>query len=198
MIKNNKFWDDCTDGSLRQKVAEFIDKNPAVAHLKDKAYYDFEDALVSLIYDNREMISKEVDSEYQREDFLTQAKEKFGNDVEEAVKVLPIKVIDDMISQWQDSLDDSGEYWNITWAALSDILTDGGISPLIGIDDYPTEEVLIYVAYLKEWYSDMPPAMQGQEPACIDEFFNNEMTDEQLSEYYTKAAKKLFGDKIKG
>ncbi len=44
----------------------------------------------------------------------------------------------------------------------------------------------------------MPPAMQGQEPACIDEFFNNEMTDEQLSEYYTKAAKKLFGDKIKG
>lgn len=198
MIKNNKFWDDCTDGSLRQKVAEFIDKSPAVAHLKDKAYYDFEDALVSLIYDNREMISKEVDLEYQREDFLTQAKEKFGNDVEEAVKVLPIKVIDDMISQWQDSLDDSDEYWNITWDALSDILTDGGISPLIGIDDYPTEEVLIYVAYLKEWYSDMPPAMQGQEPACIDEFFNNEMTDEQLSEYYTKAAKKLFGDKIKG
>lgn len=144
------------------------------------------------------MISKEVDLEYQREDFLTQAKEKFGNDVEEAVKVLPIKVIDDMISQWQDSLDDSDEYWNITWDALSDILTDGGISPLIGIDDYPTEEVLIYVAYLKEWYSDMPPAMQGQEPACIDEFFNNEMTDEQLSEYYTKAAKKLFGDKIKG
>ena len=198
MIKNSKFWDECTDGSLRQKVAEFIDKNPAVSRLKNKAYYDFEDALISFIYDNREMISKEVDLEYQREDFLTQAKEKFGNDVEEAVKVLPIKVIDDMISQWQDSLDDSDEYWNITWDALSDILTDGGISPLIGIDDYPTEEVLIYVAYLKEWYSDMPPAMQGQEPACIDEFFNNEMTDEQLSEYYTKAAKKLFGDKIKG
>ena len=66
-MKNDKFWNECSDGSLRQKIAEFIDKNPAVSHLKDKAYYDFEDALVALIYDNREMISQEVDLEYQRE-----------------------------------------------------------------------------------------------------------------------------------
>lgn len=197
MIKNNKFWDECTDGSLRQKIAEFIDKNLAVSHLKDKAYYDFEDALVALIYDNREMISKEVDLEYQREDFLTQAKEEFGDDVEEAVKVLPIDVIDNMINHWQEALDDNDEYWDITWGELSNVLADSGISPLIGIDDYPTKEVLIYVAYLKEWYSDMPPEMQGQEPVCIDEFFNNEMADNELSEYYIKAAKKLFGDKIK-
>ncbi len=194
---NDKFWNECTDGSLRQKVASFIDKNPAVSHLKDKAYYDFEDALVEFIRDNREMISKEVDLEYQREDFLTQAKEEFGDDVEEAVKVLPIDVIDNMISHWQEALGDNDDYWDIFWSELSDVLTDGGISPLIGIENYPTEEVLIYVAYLKEWYSDMPPQMQGQEPACIDEFFTNEMTDDELSEYYIKIAKKLFGDKIK-
>ena len=198
MIKNSKFWDECTDGSLRQKVAEFIDKNPAVSRLKNKAYYDFEDALISFIYDNREMISKEVDLEYQREDFLSQAKEEFGNDVEEAVKALPIEIIDGMISRWQEALGENEEYWDIAWSELSDVLTDGGISPLIGIENYPTEEVLIYAAYLKEWYSDMPLAMQGQEPACIDEFYTNEMADEQLSEYYIKAAKKLFGDKIKG
>jgi len=121
MIKNNKFWDECTDGSLRQKIAEFIDKNPAVSHLKDKAYYDFEDALVALIYDNREMISKEVDLEYQREDFLTQAKEEFGDDVEEAVKVLPIDVIDNMINHWQEALDDL-QYKQLFrfWQAIND------------------------------------------------------------------------------
>ncbi len=197
-MKNDKFWNECSDGSIRKKVAEFIDKTPAVSRLKNKAYYEFEDALVEFIYENRDMISKEVDLEYHREDFLTQSKEEFGNDVEEAVKALPIGVIDYMISQWQESLNGNDEFWEIAWDALSEVLTDGGISPLIGIDDHPTEEVLIYAAYLKEWYSDMPPAMQGQDPASIDELFANEMEDEQLSEYYIKAAKKLFGDKIKG
>lgn len=89
-MKNDKFWDECTDGSIRQKIAEFIDKNPAVSHLKNKAYYDFEDALVAFIYENRDMISEEVDLEYQREDFLTRAKEEFGDEVEEVVNVLPI------------------------------------------------------------------------------------------------------------
>lgn len=197
-MKNDKFWNECTDGSIRQEIAEFIDKNPAVSYLKDKAYYDFEDALVTLIYENRDMISKEVDLEYQREDFLMQAKEEFGEEVEEVVKVLPLDVIDKMISYWQEDLGENDEYWDITWEALSNVLTDGGISPLICIDDHPTEEILIYAAYLKEWYSDMTPQMQGQEPACIEEFYNNEMTDDELSEYYIKAAKKLFGDKIKG
>lgn len=196
-MKNDKFWNECTNGSIRKKIAEFIDSNPAISHLKDKTYYDFEDALTALIYDTREMISKEVDLEYQREDFLRQAKEVFGDDVEDAVKMLPITIIDNMISHWQEALGDNDTYWDITWDALSDILTDGGISPLVGIDNYPTEEVLIYVAYLKEWYSDMPPEMQGQDPACIDEFYENEMNDEQLSEYYIKTAKKLFGNKIK-
>lgn len=193
-MKNDKFWNECSNGSIRKKVAEFIDKTPAVSRLKNKAYYEFEDALVEFIYENRDMISKEVDLEYQREDFLTQSKEEFGDDVEEAVKALPIEVIDDMISQWQESLGDNDEFWELTWDALSEVLTDGGISPLVGVDDHPTEEVLIYATYLKEWYS----AMQGQDPASIDEFFANEMEDEQLSEYYIKAAKKLFGDKIKG
>lgn len=197
-MKNDKFWDECTDGSIRQKIAEFIDKNPAVSHLKNKAYYDFEDALVAFIYENRDMISEEVDLEYQREDFLTRAKEEFGDEVEEVVNVLPIDVIDNMIGHWQEALNENDDYWDISWEELSNILTDGGISPLICIDDHPTEEILIYAAYLKEWYSDMPPEMQGQEPACIDEFFSNEMEDEQLSKYYIKAAKKLFGDKIKG
>ncbi len=144
------------------------------------------------------MISEEVDLEYQREDFLTRAKEEFGDEVEEVVNVLPIDVIDNMIGHWQKALNENDDYWDISWEELSNILTDGGISPLICIDDHPTEEILIYAAYLKEWYSDMPPEMQGQEPACIDEFFSNEMEDEQLSKYYIKAAKKLFGDKIKG
>lgn len=196
-MKNDKFWNECTNGSIRQKIAEFIDTTPAVSKLKDKAYYDFEDALVSFVYENRDMISKEVDLEYEREDFLTQAKKIFGDDTEEVVKVLPTEVIDDMINSWQESLSENNEYWDNTWSELSDILTDGGISPFIGIENYTTEEVLIYAAYLKEWYSDMPPEMQGQSPSCIDEFYADEMMDEELNKYYTKTAQKLFSDKIK-
>lgn len=195
-MKNDKFWNECSNGSLRQKIAEFIDNNPVASKLKGIVYHDFEDALVAFIYDNREMISKEVDLEYQREDFLTHSKEEFGDDVEEAVKVIPIDVIDGMINQWQEALGDNDAYWDITWSELSDVLTDSGISPFIGIDEYPTEAVLIYAAYLNEWYSDMPPEMQDQEPVCIDEFFSIEMKDEEAKDFYIKAAKKLFGDKF--
>lgn len=195
-MRNDKFWDEAKDGSIRRKIAEFIDSNPAVSHLKDEKYYAFEDAMVAFIEKNRDMISKEVDAEYQREDFLSQAKEEFGDAIEEAVKVLPLEIIDDMISHWQKALNEDDDYWQITWDLLTEVLTDSGISPLVGIDNCPTEDILIYAAYLKEWYTDVPKEMQGEMPACIDEFFANEMEDEQLSEYYIKAAKKLFGDKI--
>lgn len=197
-MRNDKFWNECGDKSIRKKIAEFIDQNPAVSHLKDKPYYDFEDALVQFIYDNREIISQEVDAEYHREDVITQAKECFGNEeVEEAVKALPIKVIDKLVALWQEALNENDEFWDINWDELNNVLTDGGVSPLIDLDSYEPEDILIYTAYLREWYSDMPPEMQDQDPACIDEFFNNEMTDEDLSEYYIKKAKQLFGDKIK-
>lgn len=197
-MRNDKFWDECGDNSIRQKVAEFIDKNPTVSHLKDKPYYDFEDALVQFIYDNREMISKEVDAEYHREDVITQAKECFGEEeVEEAVKALPIEVVDGLVSHWQEALNENDEFWEINWDELTNVLTDGGVSPLVDLDSYDPEDILIYAAYLREWYSDMPPAMQGQDPACIDEFFDNEMSDDDLSKFYIKKAKQLFGDKIK-
>lgn len=196
-MKNEKFWNECTDGSIRKKIAEFIDKNPSVSHLKEKTYYDFEDALVAFIYDNRDMISKEVDLEYQRDDFLSQAKEEFGDDIEEAVKAFPIELIDNMIDIWQEALSETDEYWDITWETLSEVMTDSGISPLVGVGDYDKEDTLIYAAYLNEWYSEMPQEMQGQDPACIDEFFSCEMEDEAIRSFYIKAAKKMFGDKIK-
>lgn len=196
-MKNEKFWNECTDGSIRKKIAEFIDKNPSVSHLKEKTYYDFEDALVAFIYDNRDMISKEVDLEYQRDDFLSQAKEEFGEDIEEAVKAFPIVLIDNMIDIWQEALSETDEYWDITWETLSEVMTDGGISPLVGIGDYDKKDTLIYAAYLNEWYSEMPQEMQGQDPSCIDEFFSCEMEDEEIRSFYIKAANKIFGDKMK-
>ena len=197
-MRNDKFWDECGDKSIRKKIAEFIDQNPAVSHLKDKPYYDFEDALVQFIYDNREMISEEVDAEYHREDVITQAKETFGEEeVEEVVKALPIEVIDNLVDFWQEALNENDEFWEINWDELTNILTDGGVSPLVDLDSYDPEDILIYAAYLREWYSDMPPALQGQDPACIDEIFDNEMSDDDLSKFYIKKAKQLFGDKFK-
>lgn len=196
-MKNDKFWNECTDDSIRQKIAEFIDTTPAVSKLKDKAYYDFEEALVSFVYENRDMISKEVDLEYQREDLVKQVKEDFGADAKKIIDSLPLEVIDRLIAKWQDALSGNDSYWEIMWDSLNDVLSDGGICSFFsGIENYETKDIQIYAAYLKEWFSDHP--FDYEDPVCIDEFFDCEIQDEQIYNYYVKRASQLFGKDFKG
>lgn len=122
-MRNDKFWDECTDVSIRQKVAEFIENNPSVGKLKDKEYYDFEDALVGFIEQNRQLIYDEVAMEYYREDFVNYAAEKFeGKD--NRVKELPVEKIDTLVEMWQEDLLGWDDYWDMSWNSLSQILEE--------------------------------------------------------------------------
>lgn len=122
-MRNDKFWDECDDDSIRQKVAEFIDHTPAVCNLKDKAYYDFEDALVEFIEQNRQLIYDEVAMENYREDVINYAAEKFeGKD--NRVKELPVEKIDALVEMWQEDLLGWDDYWDINWNSLSQVLEE--------------------------------------------------------------------------
>ncbi len=192
-MEDSKSWNECTSyptNSLRAQVAEFIDSNPELTHLKDERYYDFEDALMEFIHENRQLIAEEVEREYKREDVCSRIGDLFGEAVGELTpKVLPIEIIDELIKDWDDALGCNDLHWESLWDSLDDTLTDGGVSPFAGMDGYTPANIMIYLAYLKDWYSDTYRA--GQTPACIDEFFDNEMTDEETSEYYKGLANDL-------
>ena len=48
-MRDNKFWDECNNNSIRQLVAGFIDKHPILSKYKDDDYYSIEDAFVEFI-----------------------------------------------------------------------------------------------------------------------------------------------------
>lgn len=60
-MENHDFWNICSNGSIREDVAKFIDSTSAVAKLKDAAYYEFEDALVNFLQSIKEKIYRECD-----------------------------------------------------------------------------------------------------------------------------------------
>lgn len=192
-MRNDKFWNECHKGTIRQKVAEFIDESPSLSKLKGKKYYDLEDELVAFIEENKQLISAEVDKEYQRDDIKTRAVRKLGEDVKKIFNVLPIDVIDDIVDCWQECLmDDESEYWDVYWGMLDDTLTDGGICPMFaGIDNYEAKDVKTYIAYIECWYKDH--LSRNEDPVCIDEFFDNEALDDELLKHYIEKSKGLFG-----
>lgn len=57
-MRNDKFWDECSNGSIREIVALFIDSSPLLSKLKGEKYYQLEDSIVSLIENNRDLISE--------------------------------------------------------------------------------------------------------------------------------------------
>ena len=192
-MRNDKFWNECHKGTIRQKVAEFIDESPSLSKLKGKKYYDLEDELVAFIEENKQLISAEVDKEYQRDDIKTRAVRKLGEEVKKIFNVLPIDVIDDIVDCWQECLmDDESEYWDVYWGMLDDTLTDGGICPMFaGIENYEPKDVKTYIAYIEGWYKDH--LSRSEDPVCIDEFFDNEALDDELLKHYIEKSKDLFG-----
>lgn len=186
-MRNDKFWNECTAGSIREKVAEFIDKSPVLSKLKDNAYYAMEDALVEFIEQNRDLIASEVDREYQRDDLVNQVTEDYGENAAQIATLIPLAKIDDVVKSWQETLADNDTYWDAIWGDLTDALNE--IPVFAGIEDYDKEAVITYMAYLQDWYSSHDAL--HEDPACIDEFFNCEMEDEEASRYYTELARKF-------
>lgn len=186
---NNKFWNVCTHGSLREKVAEFIDKSPLLSKLKGDKYYDLEDEIVDFIKQNRSLIADEVDMEYYRDDLATQVGEDHDEEAAKIIlSVVPTEIQDGIISDWRDVLSDNDTYWECSWADLSDTLYSQPIFD--SIEDYDREALLIYAAYLKEWYTTHDDHIT-EAPASINEFVNNEMSDDDIAKHYTELAKEI-------
>lgn len=186
-MRNDNFWDKCVHGSIREKVAQFIDQSPLLSKYKGEQYYDLEDALVEFIENNRDLIAAEVDREYQRDDFVNQVEEDFGADAARIIPLIPIEKIDDVISTWQEAVNENDTIWSATWDDLTETLNDFPV--VVGVEDYDEEAIVIYMAYLQEWYATHDPV--GQDPACIDEFFNCDMEDKETAKHYRKLAAKF-------
>ena len=188
-MRDNKFWDECNNNSIRQLVAGFIDKHPILSKYKDDDYYSIEDAFVEFIENNREVISREVDKEYQREDLYNQLTERLGTLGLVVKSFFPIERANKIISEWQERLTDNDIYWEQNWAELDDAIAEHG-EIFNGLDNYEFEDVCVYLAYVKNWYenNDEP----NQCPSCIDEFFDCEMADDDLREYYESLGNEIF------
>ena len=188
-MRDNKFWDECNNNSIRQLVAGFIDKHPILSKYKDDDYYSIEDAFVEFIENNREVISREVDKEYQREDLYNQLTERLGTLGLVVKSFFPIERANKIISEWQERLTDNDIYWEQNWAELDDAIAEHG-EIFTGLDNYEFEDVCVYLAYVKNWYenNDEP----NQCPSCIDEFFDCEMADDDLREYYESLGNEIF------
>lgn len=191
-MRNDEYWDQCHNNTIRKKIAEFIGTTKCLSSFKGEKFFELEDAFVSFIEQNRNFISKEVDLEFHREDVIHQIKDVFGNVSELVIKALPVSVIDNIISHWQDGLSDNDIFWEENWSSLNDVLSDGGLCPMFSnLSYYSTKDIKTYFAYLKEWYSD-EESTDDCSPLKIDEFFDCETTGEDLLKYYEKRADQLF------
>ena len=188
-MRNNKFWDECNNNSIRQLVASFIDKHPLLSKYKGIDYYSIEDDIVEFIENNRDVISQEVDKEYQREDLYNQLNEKFDTLGLVVKSFFPIERANKIIEEWQDNLSNNDVYWEQNWAELDNAIAECG-EIFNGLDNWQFEDVCIYLAYVKDWYenNDEP----NQCPSSIDEFFDCEMTDDDLREYYESLGNEIF------
>ena len=124
-MRNDIFWEQCNNNSIRQKVATFIDSSPILSHFKGEKYYQLEDALVSFIEKNRELIYREVDKEYFREDVVSQIREKYHDDGEPAdwIEAIPTELLDKIVDEWQERLADNDVHNESNWDTLTDVLT---------------------------------------------------------------------------
>lgn len=182
-MRNNKFWDECSDGSIRKSLAEFIDASPTVlSKLKGEKYYAVEDAIIEFIEANKEEIYHEVEKEYRRDDVCT----RIDGKSEFVFKHLPLEIIDTLVADWQDILEDDEDYYDAMWNSLNDSIYGDIFS---GVEDLTKKELVLYTAYLKDWFSchDFPHEI----PVCPDEFFECEMNDEECREYYEGLAAAL-------
>ena len=121
-MRNDDFWETCNSGTVRQKVAEFIDSSPILSHLKGDKYYHLEDALVGFIEDNKELIFREVEREYHRDDVAARLTEK--DELFDDESILCPEVLDRVADKWQEKLSKSDPHWDAVWDALDEAIAE--------------------------------------------------------------------------
>ena len=187
-MRNDKFWDECSNGSIREAVARFIDSSPLLSKYKNEAYYQLEDSIVELIEGSKELIFEEVLAEKHREDIQSEIESRDNSLLLHILHVLPLRALVDVVEEWQDTLNDDETYCDARNEHLCNALRSLGVFD--NIEYYDEKQVELYAVYLKDWYEQHEK--DRQVPACIDEFFACEMQDEELSSYYSRLHKCIF------
>lgn len=179
-----EFWNKCANGSIRNDVAEFIDNSPLLSHYSGDKYYELEDAIVEFIFHEAEKIYREREKEYHREDVMERISELFGENGEIIVSAIPLKVINGIVQTWQEYLEDSSTYWECAWDTLDDALREE--LDIFG-RNISEDDSWVYAAYLDSWFKTHD--YNADYPVSVTEFFNCEMRDEKLAEYYIELSK---------
>ena len=147
-----------------------------IARGKDKS---LENAIFRFLIKVKEPIYREVDSEYLRQDVMDKIKEWYGIKGLRLAKAIPSWVIESIIDKWQDQLGDSDTYWDANWSILNNVLSEE--SWLMCFKNYTRKQMSLYTCYLKDLYSKH---QSNENPVPIRQFFNRNMQDDKLKNYY--------------
>lgn len=193
-MENEKFWNEANNGSIRELVAEFIDRLPLLSRFKDDEYFELEDAFVDFIKDKREIIAQEVKNERIRDFVLDKivANSTDGRMYRLLSKVLPIEVLDNVVNTFYDLLGNDDDYDACEIAATEDAIKlelFGDIPDFYGLT---RREESVYCAYLKEWFEEHSGIeYRKMYPSLPFDFFANEMEDVELAKHYNELADKF-------
>ena len=185
-MRNDKFWDECSNGSIRENVALFIDSSPLLSKFKGEKYYQLEDSIVEFIENNKDIIFEEVQAERHREDIQVELECRENDYSYLVLEALPVDIIMEMVEEWQDNLADDESYCEARNDYLCGAIRSLGLFD--GLENYDEEETIVYAAYIQDWFKQHR-GMSNQSPVCISEFFDCEMRDDKLKEYYQRLAK---------
>ena len=187
-MRNDKFWDECSHGSIREKVAKFIDSSSFFSKFKNEKYYCLEDSLVSLIEENKDCIFEEVLREKNRDKIRHELKTRGTDKLSFIFSSLPVSRITKLAEECVEAIIKDDTILESMRGIIEDVIQSSGF--FCEEDEFSGEEVVIYSAYLKNWFKNHD-GEYNQSPASIFEFFNNEMQDEELAEYYANLACRL-------
>ena len=182
---NKEFWS--CNGLLWRAVRQFVEAHKTTCGLSDVNQNELIKDFVELIESQRADITQEVKREWARNRLIQKLESGVNEYGKQLVATLPFKKIDDLTDAWNDLilqvLDDGG-YEDLTTDLLSDLLKEE--SWYTDFDEYEEKVVLLYFAYLQDWFSNHDEG----DPVSIKEFLNNEMQDGDLAMFYKGLAEK--------
>ena len=189
-MRNYKFWEKYSGNTLWQKVSGFVENHELTCGLTDEAQDEFANDLIGLIEQVKEFVAEETDKESLREDVRGMLVEHFGEQGESLFKLLPLKVVDELIDDWQDDLSDNDHHVDARDGLLYECLFEQ--SWMANFDELDEKDVEAYFAYLQEWFL----THNEGNPVGIKEFLQCEMQDivnmeQELIEKIVDRAQKL-------
>lgn len=177
-MRNKKFWDNNPDSELWKQTLRFVEENDKTCGLSDEEQNEYAKEIIEFIELNKKSIGCEYNLEWWREDVYRCLRHSLCVFGEQLYEVIPISVVDKIAKDWRNDIDGYMNSEGYSRSFLEERLRE--CSWFTDCEKYGEEEQQLYLVYLNDWYK----LHEEGSPACISEFLNNEMKDEELSAYY--------------